>query len=91
MEIDTLSIVQYNTRKSQNIVTISLFQNNSILNIDIIALQEPWRNTRDTSSHIPRKRQGASLLFYQQKGRSIYLDIHYQLTGRDQPTHEAFR
>lgn len=36
--IDTLSILQYNTRKSWNIVMIPLFQNGNILDIDIIAL-----------------------------------------------------
>lgn len=39
--MDTLSILQYNTRKSQNFVIILLFQNNNILDINIIALQEP--------------------------------------------------
>ena len=34
---------------------VPLFQNESILNIDIIALQEPWRNTRDQTTYHPRK------------------------------------
>ena len=34
---------------------ISLFQNNNILDIDIIALQEPWRNTRDQTTYHLRK------------------------------------
>ncbi len=34
---------------------VTLFQNNNILNIDIIALQEPWRNTRDQTTYHPRK------------------------------------
>lgn len=53
--MDTLSILQYNTRKSRNIVMIPLFQNENILDIDIIALQEPWRNTRDQTTYHPRK------------------------------------
>ena len=53
--MDTLTILQYNTRKSRNIVMIPLFQNDKILNIDIIAIQEPWRNTRDQTTYHPRK------------------------------------
>ena len=34
---------------------IPLFQNDNILDIDIIALQEPWRNTRDQTTYHPRK------------------------------------
>ncbi len=38
--MDILPIIQYNTRKSQQIVMIPLFQNDEILDMDIIALQE---------------------------------------------------
>ena len=55
MDLSTLSILQYNTRKSRNIVMVPLFQSENILNIDIIALQEPWRNTRDQTTYHPRK------------------------------------
>ena len=34
---------------------IPLFQNDNILDIDIIALQEPWRNTRDQTTYHARK------------------------------------
>lgn len=34
---------------------IPLFQNDNILSIDIIAIQEPWRNTRDITTYHPRK------------------------------------
>ncbi len=34
---------------------IPLFQNDNILDIDIIALQEPWRNTRDQTIYHLRK------------------------------------
>ena len=34
---------------------IPLFQNNNILDIDIIALQEPWKNTRDQTTYHPQK------------------------------------
>ncbi len=34
---------------------ISLFQNDNILDIDIIVLKEPWRNKRDQTIYHPRK------------------------------------
>lgn len=37
MDMSILSILQYNIHKSQNIIMVSLFQNDSIFNIDIIA------------------------------------------------------
>ncbi len=55
MDLSNLSILQYNTRESRNIVMVPLFQNNNILNINIIALQEPWRNTRDQTKYHARK------------------------------------
>lgn len=55
MDMSTLSILQYNTRKSRNIVMVLLFQNESILNIDIIALQKPWKNTRDQTTYHSQK------------------------------------
>ena len=52
--MDTSSILQYNIRKSQSIVMIPLFQNDNILDIDIIALQEPWKNIRDQMFYHPQ-------------------------------------
>ena len=34
---------------------IPLFQNNNILDIDIIAFQKPWKNTRDQTIYHPQK------------------------------------
>ena len=34
---------------------IPLFQNDNIFSIDIIAIQEPWRNTRDITTYHPQK------------------------------------
>ena len=34
---------------------IPQFQNDSILDIDIIALQELWKNTQDQTTYYPRK------------------------------------
>lgn len=53
--MSTLSILQYNTRKSHNIIIVLLFQNKSLLNIDIIMLQEPRRNTQDQTIYYLQK------------------------------------
>lgn len=45
-----LSILQYNTRKSRAVM-MKLFENRRIYDIDIIAIQEPWRNQTKTSYH----------------------------------------
>ena len=45
-----LSILQYNTRKSRTVM-IELFEKKRIYDIDIIAIQEPWRNPNKTSYH----------------------------------------
>lgn len=49
-----LSILQYNTRKSRTVM-IELFGNEKIYDIDIIAIQEPWRNNNSVTSYHPLK------------------------------------
>ncbi len=49
-----LSILQYNTRKSRTVM-VELFDNEKIYNIDIIAIQEPWRNINTNTSYHPLK------------------------------------
>lgn len=49
-----LSILQYNTRKSRTVM-VELFDNEKIYNIDIIAIQEPWRNINTKTSYHPLK------------------------------------
>jgi hypothetical protein len=39
-----LRILQYNVQKSRDVVLASLFQNPRVLEYDILAIQEPWRN-----------------------------------------------
>lgn len=52
----TLSILQYNVRKSYGQVMAPLFADEpTITKIDIIAIQEPWRNTFQNTTHHPRK------------------------------------
>lgn len=40
MDMNILSILQYNMYKTWNIIIVPLFKNKIILNIDIIALQK---------------------------------------------------
>ena len=49
-----LSILQYNIRKSRTVM-VELFDNEKIYNIDIIAIQEPWRNINTNTSYHPLK------------------------------------
>lgn len=52
----SLTILQYNTRKSREVVMILLFEDlENILKVDIIALQEPWKHQRDLTTYHPLK------------------------------------
>lgn len=53
--MDTFNILQYNMKKSRNIIMIPLFQNNNILDINVIALQKPWKNIQDQTTYHPYK------------------------------------
>ncbi|KAF4222379.1 hypothetical protein CNMCM5878_005661 [Aspergillus fumigatiaffinis] len=50
-----LRILQYNVRKSRDVVLASLFRNPRILDYDILAIQEPWRNPFIETSYHPLK------------------------------------
>jgi ribonuclease HI len=50
-----LRILQYNVQKSREIVLASLFQNRRVLEYDVLAIQEPWRNPFTTTSYHPLK------------------------------------
>jgi hypothetical protein len=50
-----LRILQYNVQKSRDVVLASLFQDSRILEYDILAIQEPWRNPFITTSYHPLK------------------------------------
>jgi hypothetical protein len=39
-----LRILQYNVQKLREVVLTSLFQNPRVLEYDVLAIQEPWRN-----------------------------------------------
>ncbi|KAK4075525.1 hypothetical protein Purlil1_12650 [Purpureocillium lilacinum] len=50
-----LRILQYNVWKSRDVVLASLFQNQRILEYDILAIQEPWRNPFIATTYHPLK------------------------------------
>jgi hypothetical protein len=52
-----LSILQYNTRKSKDQVMASFFRDPKVLEYDIIAIQEPWRNPYTATTHNPIAQQ----------------------------------
>lgn len=49
----TLTILQYNVRKSKDEVMATLLRDPRILDYDILALQEPWRNPFISTTHNP--------------------------------------
>ncbi|EDN04471.1 predicted protein [Histoplasma mississippiense (nom. inval.)] len=57
LEHQELRILQYNVWKSRDVVLASLFQNRKILDYDILAIQEPWRNPFIETSYHPLKAQ----------------------------------
>lgn len=54
--LDTLSILQYNVRKSyRQVMALFLADNAFVSSFDIIAIQELWRNTYQNTTHYPQK------------------------------------
>ena len=50
-----LRILQYNVQKSKDVVLASLFQDSRVLEYDILAIQEPWRNPFINTTYHPLK------------------------------------
>lgn len=50
-----LRILQYSVQKSREVVLASLFQDPGVLEYDILAIQEPWRNPYVYTSYHPLK------------------------------------
>ncbi|KAF4627316.1 hypothetical protein G7Y89_g10844 [Cudoniella acicularis] len=50
---NTLSILQYNVMRSKDIVMATLLRDQNILEYDILAIQEPWRNPFTSTTHNP--------------------------------------
>ena len=46
-----LHILQYNTHKSRNQVMASLLRDPRVLQYDILAIQEPWLNPYQSTTH----------------------------------------
>lgn len=55
LEHQELRILQYNVQKSRDVVLASLFRNPRVLEYDILAIQEPWRNTFINTTYHPLK------------------------------------
>lgn len=51
----TLTILQYNVRKSRDTVMATLLRDERVLEIDVLAIQEPWRNPFIDTTHHPAK------------------------------------
>jgi endonuclease/exonuclease/phosphatase family metal-dependent hydrolase len=49
----TLKILQYNVRKSRDIVVATLLRDERVMEYDILAIQEPWRNPFMSTTHHP--------------------------------------
>jgi ribonuclease HI len=52
---DTLSILQYNVRKSRDTVMATLLRDPRVHEYDIVAIQEPWWNPFADTTHHPAK------------------------------------
>ena len=50
-----LRILQYNVQKSRDVVLASLFQDPRVLEYDVLAIQEPWRNPFTATTYHPLK------------------------------------
>lgn len=53
----TLKILQYNVRKSRDTVMATLLRDPRVMEYDILAIQEPWRNPFMSTTHHPAKAQ----------------------------------
>lgn len=51
-----LTILQYNIQKSRKEVVIPLFEDQRVQNVDILAIEEPWRNPAQATTYHPLKR-----------------------------------
>lgn len=54
-QTNTLSILQYNVRKSRDTVMATLLRDPKAAEIDVLAIQEPWRNPYTATTHHPTK------------------------------------
>lgn len=52
---ETLRILQYNVQKSRDVVLASLFRDPRTADLDLLAIQESWRNPFLATSYHPLK------------------------------------
>src|SRR5438046_41957 len=61
--IITLRILQYNVIKSKDIVMAPLLHDQQIIEYDLLAIQEPWRNPFDNSTTHHRLKDHFHLIY----------------------------
>src|ERR1700749_4554005 len=71
----SLNTLQYNVRKSKDTVMASLLRDKRVLELDILAIQEPWRNPDSETPHHPAKER---------------FQLCYPASGRDEPARVCF-
>ncbi len=76
-----LRILQYNVQKSRDVVLASLFQDPRILEYDILAIQEPWRNPFIATSYHPLKAH-FQLIYLDNAGTRVCFYIHKRIDPR---------
>jgi ribonuclease HI len=73
-----LRILQYNVRKSKDVVLANLFQDKKTLEYDILAIQEPWRNRFIATSYHPLKMH-FQLIYFSHAETRVCLYIHKRI------------
>lgn len=73
-----LRILQYNVQKSRDVVLASLFQDPKVLEYDILAIQEPWRNPFIATSYHPLKKH-YQLTYMEDDNTRVYFYINKRI------------
>lgn len=81
IEQSELRILQYNVQKSRDVVLASLFQDRWIAEYDLLAIQEPWRNSFITTSYHPLKTH-FQLLYMSDKETRVCFYINKRIDAR---------
>jgi ribonuclease HI len=84
----TLSILQYNVRKSRDQVMAGLLADEQALEYDIIAIQEPWRNPFHYTTYHPVKDR-FDLTYMENEGTRVCFYISRRLYGTWSHTHHS--
>ena len=73
-----LKVLQYNVNKSRNKVLAPLLADRRVREYDVIAIQEPWRNTYDSAAYNPRG-SGFTLIDQGVSGSRVSIYINNRL------------